>query len=245
VSRFFVSSGDVKGDKITVTGREARHIAGVLRHKANDEVIAFDERGSEYSGVIESAGKKEVIISVKKKREPVAVKEGARITLAQAIPKKSKFDHIVEKSTELGVCGIIPLVTERTIVKIKDGAEEKIKRWKKVSIEASKQCGRRKTPEISGIRSFPDALSDAASYDLWLIACLQKDTRPLAQALGESGDPGSVIIFIGPEGDFSANETKEAVSRGAVAVSMGPLVLKTDTAAIAALSAINCVLKRF
>jgi len=154
------------------------------------------------------------------------------ITLACAIPKKAKIDYIIEKCTELGIDRIIPIITERTIVRFTtEKAENRHKRWQKISQEASKQCGRIKFPLIEQVLNFNKAIEKAGEYDLALIPNLEPKNKSLKDTIhGFSGK--SIIAFIGPEGDFTKAEVELAKKNGCIGVSLGELVLKVDTAAL-------------
>jgi 16S rRNA (uracil1498-N3)-methyltransferase len=149
------------------------------------------------------------------------------------------MDYIVEKSTELGVSKIIPLVTDRTIP---DWDERKktasVERWRKIAMEAAKQCGRADIPEIDNIKSIAEIIAEAADYDLALIAALDDSAVKIKDALkGFAG--GKVLIAIGPEGDFTPDEIKEAKGSGFKLVSLGSRVLKSDTAGLFVLAILD------
>ena len=238
MSRFFVPKDSVNGSIISVTGEEAHHIADVMRLKVKDKVVTFDGTGKEYIGVIKEAGKKSIVIEVTDTREAPKT-QAPRITLIQAIPKREKIEYLIEKATELGVSAIVPVFTERTIP---DWDEEKkasrVARWRKIAREASKQCGRLDIPGIPEISQFSDIINDEKFSGLKLIAALEDDAEPIRRALKDfKGD--QILIAIGPEGDFTPDEVKGAVGRGFKPVSLGFRVLKSDTAGLFALSAID------
>ena len=240
MSRFFVPRASVKGNTISVSGEEAHHILDVMRLKLSDSVTTFDGTGKEYTGVITKADKRSLVIEVKKVRE-YKQEPGSHITVIQAIPKRERIEYFIEKATELGVSGIIPVTTARTIP---DWSDEKkvshVERWRKLAREASKQCGRLDIPEISKITEFKDLLVKMPKEGLKLIAALDERAVPI-KALLRDFKGGSAIIAIGPEGDFTPDEVKMAVDSGFLIVSLGPRVLKSDTAGLFVLSVIgNC-----
>jgi 16S rRNA (uracil1498-N3)-methyltransferase len=160
-----------------------------------------------------------------------------KITLAQALPKKQKFDTVIEKATELGVEKIIPLITERTIVRLNAADyKQKKSRWEAIAISAAKQSGRTKIPVVAAPQAFLDFLPCLKNFDLGLIFCLEPQAQPLKEILRQKAKQKNVLALIGPEGDFSPQETEQALNYGAIAASLGRLVLKTDTASIAVLS---------
>lgn len=239
MSRFYVSPDSVKGDKIHVSKEESHHIIGVMRLGENDSVTVFDGTGREYSGRIESIKNKNVIIAVDKVSISAA-KSPVRISLAQAMPKKDKMDYIVQKATELDAKEIIPLESERTVVRAtKEQAAHKKDRWHKIVIEAAKQCGRNDLPDISQVQPFDDLLKKFRQYDGVIMPCLSEKTIPLKSALSRIKSPKKLLLLIGPEGDFTPGEIERAEENGALLVSLGEIVLKSDTAAIAALAMLN------
>ena len=239
MSRFFVPRGSVKGTAITVSGDEAHHIVDVMRLKVSDSVVTFDGLGREYTGVITRADKHSLVIEVKSVRESESASR-ARVTVIQAIPKREKIEYFIEKATELGVSVVSPVLTARTIP---DWSDEKkashVERWRKLAREASKQCGRLDVPEISKITGFRDLMAGiTAKKEVKLIAALDYRAIPLKTALLDlNGAP--VIIAIGPEGDFTPEEIEMAVAQGFRIVSLGPRVLKSDTAGLFVLSVIS------
>ena len=253
MSRFFVSREFIKADSIYITGLEAHHILDVMRLKVSDEVVVFDGSGREYTGIVKAANRKSLEVRIKSTRESSA-ERGILLTLIQAIPKKDKMDYIAEKATELGVSRIIPVTTERTIPEWNDAKKANIvERWRKLAREAAKQCGRSDIPEISPIMSIDEAVRGFEEFDLKLIAVLSDKAIKLKDALKgtiQSAEersrrlnvgyvPVTIVIAIGPEGDFTPEETEDAKSAGFKIVSLGSRVLKSDTAGLAVLSMIN------
>lgn len=238
MSRFFVSKDSIKADTISVTGEEAHHIIDVMRLKIGDDVVTFDGTGKEYIGLIKEVGKKSIVIKVTGTRD-AAKTRAPKVTLIQAIPKREKIEYLIEKATELGVGTIIPVFTGRTIP---DWDEDKrtshVFRWRRITREASKQCGRSDIPNVTDIMQFQEMLKRGDMTGMKLIAALQDGTLPMKEALkGFSGD--KIYIAIGPEGDFTPDEVKSAVKCGFKPVSLGLRVLKSDTAGLFALSAIG------
>ncbi len=240
MSRFFVPPKNIGDKVIIVEGEEAKHVLDVMRLSEGDDVVVFDGAGNEYLGRISGVSnvpRKAVIDILKKRTSKVSVVP--MVTLAQAIPKKGKMDYIVEKATELGVSGIIPLVTERTIVRPDDdGRSRKESRWEKIAIEASKQCGRADVPKVEEFSKFRDLVKSLGRYDLVLFACLSDETIPLKEAL-HGLSPKSILVVIGPEGCFTKEEIKAVKRSNLKLVSLGERVLKSNTAGLFILSVIN------
>jgi len=238
MSRFFVPPEAVKGNSIFIGAKEAHHILDVMRLKKSDGVITFDGTGKEYTGVIKDISRNSLTVEITGTRK-LSVTEALQITLIQALPKKEKMDYIVEKSTELGVHSIVPAITGRTIP---DWDEPKkrsqAERWKKIAREAAKQCGRADIPVISAISKFTDAIGNFNDFDMRLIAVLSEKTVPVKEAIA-GFKSGKIVAAIGPEGDFTADESSFAGKCGFKAISLGPRVLKSDTAGLALLSILN------
>ncbi len=243
MSRFYVPAEhiDLKKNKIYVIGQEARHILTVMRMRESDKVLVFDGTGAEYSGFIESVDSRSAALSIEIENiRKAEVETMPAISLAQSIPKKNLMDLIVEKATELGVSRIIPMVTERTIVR-PDGAsgKKKIERWTRLAIQASMQCGRSDIPEISQLTRFEDLIGVSSGYDLLLFACLSDNTISIKSALKEFHG-SKILVMIGPEGDFTPSEVELAAEKGNCRfVSLGKRVLKTETASLFVLSLMN------
>ncbi len=237
MGRFFIDRENIHDGKAIISGAEARHISGVMRLGTGDCLVLFDGNGFEYSGIIESvsSGNKEIKVIINETREMPGENIPA-LTLAQAIPKKNRMEQVLEKSTELGVSSIIPMVTERTIVRpVGRSGDKVVERWRKIAVETSKQCGRSVVPEIRQVTSFTDVLRSAGNFSLRLMACLSRESRPMGQILHRPL-PQSIIVMIGPEGDFTPREIDKAKSDNFVMTSLGNRVLKSDTAGLFMLS---------
>lgn len=242
MSRFYVKPEDIKKSEIHVGGNEAHHIVDVMRLEKGDGVVAFDGLGNEYTGIINEAKKKLVIISIKSRQKQSPL--NTKITLAQSIPKSDKMDYIIQKTTELGIHSIIPIITERTVVKIdKNKKAKKMARWAKIAREASKQCGRSIVPEIKDILNFREVINSGQNYSLRLIPSLIGEKKELKSLLSKKIE--STIILIGPEGGFSPSEVKLAQDSGFSAISLGVYTLKSDTAAITSAAILSYALNLY
>jgi 16S rRNA (uracil1498-N3)-methyltransferase len=229
--------------EIRLSADESHHLVTVNRCGRGDPVIAFDGRGHEWLCECTDPGKAAATLRVKESR-PAALRSH-EITLAQALPKGSTMDDIVRQATEVGASRIVPLTSERTQVHLDgDRADKKVGKWHTASIEAAKQCGNPWLPEILPVQNFAAFLSSAKDYDLKLVASLHAGAMSLKKILLQFREkhgrpPRKVLWLVGPEGDFSSTEMTAAVMAGFAPVSLGPLVLRCDTAAIYALSAIS------
>lgn len=219
---------------------EVHHMRDVMRLKKGDIVDIFDGQGKEFSCVIEKINRNSIIIKIQDVK--LAVGNGLKlfpaITLYQAIPKKNKMDFIVEKAVELGVETITPIITERTVPDIKDKASKKVKRWSRIAMASSKQCGRVKLPLVSNIIDFSNALLGAEKSDIVIFATLDKTSEPLKKILRDLTHR-TIAVFVGPEGDFSPQEVSLARGKGYNICSLGNLILKSETAGIYILSCLS------
>jgi 16S rRNA (uracil1498-N3)-methyltransferase len=209
-----------------------------MRLRELDRIVAFDGTGREYVGFIREVKRGSVSIQIVETRTPSGP-QAAKLTLIQAIPKKDRMDYIVEKATELGAHSIVPVFTKRTIAKWDERKRaDAAGRWRRIAKEASKQSGRTDIPAVSDVRTFTEALKGSADYDYGLIATLHGETVRIKDALAPFKG-GRIAVAIGPEGDFTPDEVNKAREAGFKAVSLGPTVLKSDTAGLAALAALN------
>lgn len=238
--RFYVPPNSIFPEKNLIEIKdkeEIHHIRDVMRLEAGASVDVFDGISVQYMGNIVYIDKNIVRIKIE---ESIAVENAlaCKVTLYQAIPKKSKIDFIIEKAVELGVERIVPIATERTIPFLKKNRDSKKERWVRIVKAASKQSGRVMLPNVSNVMDFNNALIEAVNMDLVIFAALDKKAKPLRLLL--SGvNPSTVAVFIGPEGDFSEKEIQMAKDKGCEICSLGALVLKVETAAIYVLSCLN------
>jgi 16S rRNA (uracil1498-N3)-methyltransferase len=235
--RFFIAPSQVSGSRISIADEDVRHIASVLRMKTGDALLLCDGQGTEYQTAIAEISKSEIKADIVSQSSRAST--GPRITLGQGLPKSDKMDWIVQKATELGVSNIVPLVTERTIVKIRD-EEKRISRWQKIAREAAMQSDRPDIPRIEPVVSFKDFLrtQNAELRTLKLIPW-EEASAPIKEVLKQNAAAAPIIVLIGPEGGFSSVETSLARGKGFHAVSLGPTILRTETAAMAVLSMIG------
>jgi 16S rRNA (uracil1498-N3)-methyltransferase len=240
--RFFISSGCISKDNAVISIRKDIHyFTDVLRFKIGEEVIIFDERGREYTCIVEGISKK-VSLKIKEKIEKSGERKRVSLAIACAIPKKAGMDDIVDKLTQLGVDKIIPLNTERVIVKLDKHKEGlRLKRWQTIALNAAQQSQRNSIPVIQPVRNMREILSECEGYDLKIIPTLAGERKTLKEVLIHF-KPKAVIALIGPEGDFSDGEVELAKNKGFIPVTLGDSVLRVETAAVAVASFISlCV----
>ena len=238
--RFYYPQADLASKAIQITDPdELHHIKDVLRLNTGSKICVFNGQGQEAMAVIDSIGENGVRARIESVRQKG--KEGRpRVILACAVPKKAKFEFIIEKAVELGVDVIVPLRTKRTeVVFTADKQQAKQERFEKVILNAAKQCGRADIPRISPMISMLEAVKGLDPKALSLIPSLNGQNPHIQEVLNTHKKPASITFFIGPEGDFTPDEVHLAKEHGCIAVSLGPTVLKVDTAAIAVLALAN------
>jgi len=229
--------------EIRLSPEESHHLVVVNRCSRGDPVIVFDGHGREWVTECVDPAKSSAVLKVKSAR--TATPRACSITLAQSLPKGATMDDIVRQATEVGAARIVPLLSERTQVHLDgDRADKKVDKWRTGAIEAAKQCGNPWLPEIAPLTKFEAFAAGAKDYDLKLVASHHAGTTTLKTALAtytarHGHAPHSAVWLVGPEGDFSPGEMTAAITAGFVPVTLGPLVLRSDTAAIYALSILS------
>ena len=229
--------------EIELSAEESHHLVSVNRAKSGDTVVAFDGKGSEWVCELSAADRRAARLRVRFAQRAAPLPW--RITLGQALPLGAAMDSIVRKATEIGVSAIIPLESERTQVHLdSERTDRKIGKWQTAALEAAKQCGNPWLPEIGSVTPAAAFMESAKGYDLKLIASLQPGARSLKAVLAQyraaSGrPPRSVLWLIGPEGDFTAAEMSRSKAAGFEPITLGPLVLRCETAAVYALSVLS------
>lgn len=239
---FFIKPEDICGEFLYIRNSEAHHIKDVLRYKEGDNLSLFDGEGGLYRGEVVEIKGKEIKVKIldreKKKKKPPF------FHLVQAIPKKGKMDLIVEKVAELGIDEITPVITERTVARLSEEKEKKLKeRWNKIALAAVKQSKRFFVPTIKEIKTFSQALDELRGDSLLLIPHLGEKNLMLKQLDWAKYRKNDIFMFIGPEGDFTPEEITLAKRKGAISVSLGEAVLRSETAAIYLLSVLNYELR--
>ncbi len=244
LNRFYVPPERIKQGEAIIEGPEANHLARVLRLLPGEQVRVFDGQGHEYLSRIREIDGPRVFVTLEAepgtnnlsvKREPPL-----KIILGQGMPKGEKMELIIQKGTELGVARVIPLVTERTIIRLEpDRAVKRQQRWQKVAAEAARQSQRTLIPQVDLPTSFNEVLNALPNPDttLCLIPWEDESTCFLKPLLRQrAAVPELVWVFIGPEGGFSAAEIEQARAAGVIPVSLGPRILRTETAGFTVLT---------
>jgi len=242
--RFYISPQNWNPRALALTGAEAHHARDVLRMKEGDKLVLFNGQGREITAEIINLGSD--AITLRKLHEAETPPLQCRIVLGQAIPKGKNMDLIVQKAVEIGAAEIAPIISDRTIVQVdSESAAQKQTKWQQIAIEAAKQCGQNWLPRMHTPRKLGEFFSALeASFDLRLIGSLQPDAQHLKKILtnysSDHGDrPRSVMMLVGPEGDFTPAELALARRHGCQPITLGPIILRVETAAIYCLSILS------
>jgi 16S rRNA (uracil1498-N3)-methyltransferase len=259
--RIFLSPEQLTSDEVMITGDNARHLSLVLRTQPGDTIAILDGHGKRYICKVLTVHKKEVVAE-KITEESYSAESPISLTLAQGLPKGDRMDLIIQKSVELGVKRIVPVITERAQVR----TTEKVSRWRKIALSASQQSGREVVPEVDEPISFKDFINnllpspsknvkdpesptlensnqlapERSKLGLYKIILSESHgERNLKEVLSNLKDAQDITLLVGPEGGFSKEEVSTAVEKGFIEVSLGPRILRTETAPITAISIIQ------
>ena len=235
--RFFVDKEKTAGDTIVIDGGDYNHIKNVLRMKIGDDILISDKEEREYQCTITEFTKDTVVTKI----VDVFATESelnTKIYLFQGLPKADKMELIIQKAVELGVYEIIPVNTKRTVVKLDAKKEEKkIERWNAIANSAAKQSKRQIIPKVSKVLALEKALELASELEMVMVPYENAKGMSHAKAtIKEAAVKKSIGIFIGPEGGFEENEIRKAMETGAIPISLGKRILRTETAGMAILS---------
>ncbi|GAA0789027.1 16S rRNA (uracil(1498)-N(3))-methyltransferase [Hathewaya limosa] len=238
--KFFVPVENFNDKEVIIDGDDVKHIYKVLRLVEGDEVIINNLQGQEYLCKLIEISKKEV------RAEIIETKEGSaespiEITLFQGLPKSSKMDLIVQKNTELGVTHITPIITQRVVVKADLKEYKKLDRWNRIALEACKQCKRTIIPSINEPKEFENLLNELDNFDLVLVPYENAENHGLKYVLTQVNKENikKVAIIIGPEGGFEEEEIENLKDKGCYIITLGPRILRTETAGFTAVSLVS------
>jgi len=231
---FFIEHAQSTGSTLVITGSDARHIKTVLRLKSGDKIGLFDGKGFEYEAKIVDLSSGKVKVSVIR-RFPSAAESPVQITVAQGFLKEKKMDGLVRQLSELGINKWNPFIADRSVPRPdKKQLSARTKRWEKISKEAIKQCKRGCIMEIGDTVSFEEILNLSQTADL-KIAFWENELQPLnAELPRPDRNINKIYALLGPEGGFTQQEIESARDRGFVTASLGPRILRAETATVAA-----------
>ncbi len=227
--RFFVSPEQIGETQVVLRGEQARQICYVLRMGAGDEIVVLDNLGWEYGVRLTAVSAQQVSGDILEKRA-VTGEPACHITLYQSLMKRDKFEWVLQKGTEVGISRFVPLVTQRSLVQDVDIKPKKLTRWQKIIIEAAEQAGRGRIPELSPPVYWAAALAQMDA-EVALIPWEGVREPGLRQVLAGQR-PSRIAVFIGPEGGFAREEVDTAVAHNVQPITLGPRILRAETAAI-------------
>lgn len=233
MNRFFIDPGAIEaGERAALTGGVFHHACRVLRLSAGAPVILADGSGMEHPGRIERVEKDRAWVRLEAPR-PSAAEPAVQVSLVQALIKGERMDYCIQKGTELGVARFVPCQTERTVVRLSGEAlESRRRRWERIALSAAEQSGRGRVPEIEPLQSWEEAVAEPVSEEALFLLPWEQSAEPLRPVLEEAARRGvrQVRIAIGPEGGLSGREVRRAEEAGARTVSLGPRLLRAETA---------------
>jgi 16S rRNA (uracil1498-N3)-methyltransferase len=234
--RFFVEGVHAAGDRVALATDDARKLVTVLRKRSGDRVQIVDSGGVAFAATLDVDGR-DVRATLGEILDRGPVEASLQVTIAQAVPKGQKMDFVVEKATELGAFAIVPVRSARVIGH--DTSPAKVERWRRIAKSAAQQSGRARVPAVADVHDTASLLATFARFDRVYVAWELADPAPLRDVFdAELPGASSVMVVIGPEGGFSADEVAAAIGAGARAISLGRRILRTETAALVVLSAI-------
>jgi len=238
--RYF-SNHTIEGETCTLSGVEAHHLIHVMRGERGTKIVLFDGSGAEYLAQIERVGRTEVELAILS-REGVTRELPIEATLGVSLPKGDRQQWLIEKAVELGVRRVVPVKTARSVAQ---PVEQALARLKRTVIEASKQCGRNRLMEIGVPLAWPEFVASAQGFSTRLLAHpspsgSEGQAEPSLGTSTAAPLPGPILLAVGPEGGFTAEEVAMALGGGWHRVSLGPRTLRVETAAIALVAAVTC-----
>ncbi len=235
MQRYFVSTQQIAAESIQITGGDVHHLKNVMRARVGDQIICCDGKGTDYFVEIEQIHSQYILCRILKQL-PSQGEPQTEIIVAQSLPKGDKFEMILQKGTEVGAVSFLPFVSRRTVVKLDPKkATKKVERWQRIAKEAAEQAHRGRIPDLVAPLSWQELLAEVKKVDLALIA-YEKGGQPLERLLFPSA--ARILLIIGPEGGFTEQEIAEATAAGAHVLTLGPRILRTETASLVALSCI-------
>lgn len=235
--KFFVTQDKITENQIIIDTEDVAHISRVLRLGIGDHVTVCDSQGTDYEAEIAEMEQKQIVCSITEKRASES-EPNIKVTLFQGLPKASKMEYIIQKTTELGISEIVPVKLSRCVVKIDNKKDErkKLDRWQKISEAAAKQSGRGIVPQISEIMTLDEVIKSSKEFDLFFVPYECEEQKTLKEVLLSRSDIKTVGFIIGPEGGFDPAETEKLRENGIDTVTLGKRILRTETAGEAVLA---------
>ena len=235
--KFFIPHEKITDTQVIIDTEDVTHITRVLRLGRGDTVTCCDSRGTDYEVKICEVEQKKIVCDIISSKKSDA-EPNIKVTLFQGLPKASKMEYIIQKTTELGVCEIIPVKLSRCVVKIDNKKDEgkKLERWQKISESAAKQSGRGIVPEVKPFMTLDEVIKAAEDFDLFFVPYECEEQKTLKEVLLSKNDVKTVGFVIGPEGGFDKAETEKLANAGIPTVTLGKRILRTETAGEAVLA---------
>jgi len=231
--RIWVSSTELDGPSVDLQGEAHRYLARVLRLQSGDAVDLFDGRGLEVAATVTRVGPRDMTLTLGERRR-MPIPEAPPVTLLQGLPRAERMDLIVQKATELGAARVVPVRTARSAT----GQQARLERWERIAREAARQCGRAELLPIAPLLSLAEAIAGLAAGGTRVVPWEEAPGAEPLHALIPPR-PSAVAVLIGPEGGLTREEVAQATGAGFRVATLGPRILRTETAAIAALAAIQ------
>lgn len=235
--KFFISQEQIDGNNLKIKGKDVNHIRNVLRKKINDEITVCNiDNQKDYLCTINELEKEYINCTIVTELEK-NVESNVKLTILQGLPKADKMELIIQKSVELGVTEIIPIEMKRCVVKLQEKDKiKKVQRWQKISEVASKQCGRNIIPKIGQVMTLKNICNLIDNYDIVLVAYENESEKSIKQILKEIKNNYSkeikIAVLIGPEGGIAPEEIEALTESGAMTMSLGKRILRTETVAL-------------
>ena len=234
MTRIHVAAALSVGTELDLPDDAARHVAQVLRMRAGEALTLFDGAGGEYAAVILEAGRRDVRVRIDR-HDSVDRESRLDVTLAQCVSKGDRMDYTIQKAVELGVTRIVPLLSERSVVKLDaERWDKKLEHWRGVAVSACEQSGRTRVPEVAAVQKLDSWLATPAIGALRLVLA---PTESVSLRTLESST--RIALLVGPEGGLSDTEIAAARRAGCTGIGLGPRVLRTETAGVATLAALQ------
>ena len=234
--RFFVEGVHAVGDRVAFAPDDAHKLATVLRKRNGDRVQVVDSGGIVYAATLQLAGR-DVGATLDERLDRGEIEAALRVTIAQAVPKGQKMDLVIEKATELGAHAIVPVRSARVIGH--DTSPAKLERWRRIAKSAAQQSGRVRVPDVAEVHDWEALLATFRRYDRVYVPWELAEPAPLRGVFEcDLAGARNVLVVIGPEGGFAAEEVARARDAGARTISLGRRILRTETAALVVLSAL-------
>jgi len=235
--RRFFANINPSDTSITLSAEDSNHILNVLRLELGAQIIICDGNGTDYTCKLTETTKNSATAAIQSS-SPCLAEPQTKVTLFQGLPKSDKMELIIQKCVEIGVTAIVPVITDRTIVKMNGKEMAKVARWQKIAESAAKQAGRGIVPNIGKVATFRQSLEMTMAFENRIAAYENEQNYSIKNYFAVANCVSPFALFIGPEGSFSANEATALTNAGITHVSLGKRILRTETAGMAALTMI-------